>query len=517
MTDAELRDELMTLLVGRPRDDRHLAGLGGRAPRAPPRRPGAPGGRPGLRRRGGQGDPAPAAGRRRSSCASCSSRSRSAATSCRRARRWRRASCSSTAARTSTPSPRPSAPSASSTAAPGTYSWIPFGGGVRALPGRRLRPGRDADRAADAGRVGAPGGRRAHRGRPPARHHARPGARRQVRALAPLDGRSTTAGERSGAIHRLTCPPPVPDLFLQRDQPPGVPPLALDGERTLPDIPEENYWFRRHLVVYEWIARAHRRRERRRPRVRRGLRLRRAGRQRLQRRRRGRQPRRARARAAALPRAQPALRAQHGRDVLRAVRRRRLPADDRARPRPRRRARERQGRCCRPAGRRTCRRPTSSRWRPRAPSARATRGTCASTAREEFRALCAAHFGSVELYGLFHARRLRVHELALRAGWDRVHAALRVTEPFYDRFVPAISTRDFALRAERDLDRALDFVAVLEAMTDGRLAIVLHSHLPTSRASGRGRSARSGCGRRSRPPTCRCSTCCARARRSRCR
>jgi 2-polyprenyl-3-methyl-5-hydroxy-6-metoxy-1,4-benzoquinol methylase len=80
---------------------------------------------------------------------------------------------------------------------------------------------------------------------------------------------------------------------------------------------------------------------------------------------------------------------------------------------------------------------------------------------EEFRALCAGHFGSVELYGLFHARALRVHELALRAGWDRVHAALHVTKPFYDRFVPAISTRDFALRAERDLDRALDFVAVL--------------------------------------------------------
>src|SRR5436309_2702346 len=31
-------------------------------------------------------------------------------------------------------------------------------------------------------------------------------------------------------------------------------PLALTGERTLPDVPEENYWFRRHLVVYEWIA-----------------------------------------------------------------------------------------------------------------------------------------------------------------------------------------------------------------------------------------------------------------------
>ena len=36
--------------------------------------------------------------------------------------------------------------------------------------------------------------------------------------------------------------------YLQRDQPEGVPPLALTGERTLPDVPEENYWFRRHLV-----------------------------------------------------------------------------------------------------------------------------------------------------------------------------------------------------------------------------------------------------------------------------
>jgi len=44
------------------------------------------------------------------------------------------------------------------------------------------------------------------------------------------------------------------DLYLQQNQPPGVPPLALDGERTLPDVPEENYWFRRHLVVYDWIA-----------------------------------------------------------------------------------------------------------------------------------------------------------------------------------------------------------------------------------------------------------------------
>src|SRR5437588_3762788 len=42
--------------------------------------------------------------------------------------------------------------------------------------------------------------------------------------------------------------------YVQRDQPEGVPPLALTGERTLPDVPEENYWYRRHLVVYEWIA-----------------------------------------------------------------------------------------------------------------------------------------------------------------------------------------------------------------------------------------------------------------------
>ena len=66
----------------------------------------------------------------------------------------------------------------------------------------------------------------------------------------------------------------------------------------------------------------------------------------------------------------------------------------------------------------------------------------------------------VDLYGVFHARKLKAHELALRAGWDRMHAALGITKPFYDRFTPAISARDFVLRRE-DLDRALDFVAVL--------------------------------------------------------
>ena len=41
---------------------------------------------------------------------------------------------------------------------------------------------------------------------------------------------------------------------MQQNQPDGVPPLELTGERTLPDVPEENYWYRRHLAVYEWIA-----------------------------------------------------------------------------------------------------------------------------------------------------------------------------------------------------------------------------------------------------------------------
>jgi SAM-dependent methyltransferase len=82
--------------------------------------------------------------------------------------------------------------------------------------------------------------------------------------------------------------------------------------------------------------------------------------------------------------------------------------------------------------------------------------------REEFERLCREHFAGVELYGLFHARKLRVHEIALRIGWDRIHKGLRVSKPFYDRFTPAIAASDFALRpaSEADLDKALDFVAV---------------------------------------------------------
>jgi 2-polyprenyl-3-methyl-5-hydroxy-6-metoxy-1,4-benzoquinol methylase len=71
----------------------------------------------------------------------------------------------------------------------------------------------------------------------------------------------------------------------------------------------------------------------------------------------------------------------------------------------------------------------------------------------EFRELCERAFDRVELVGLFHERKLRAHDLALRAG-------VRLGERFYHRFVPAITAGDFALR-DRPLERALDLVAVL--------------------------------------------------------
>jgi SAM-dependent methyltransferase len=77
----------------------------------------------------------------------------------------------------------------------------------------------------------------------------------------------------------------------------------------------------------------------------------------------------------------------------------------------------------------------------------------------EFEQLCRGVFSDVQLLGLFHARKLRLHEFALACGWDAVHARLRITKPFYDRFTPAIAASDFALR-EAGLDRALDFLAV---------------------------------------------------------
>jgi SAM-dependent methyltransferase len=81
---------------------------------------------------------------------------------------------------------------------------------------------------------------------------------------------------------------------------------------------------------------------------------------------------------------------------------------------------------------------------------------------EEFRQLCEGHFPRVEMLGLFHAGKLRAHEIAIRLGWDRVHKGLRLTAPFYDRFTPAIAASDFKLQPG-NLDRALDFLVVCHA------------------------------------------------------
>ncbi len=35
---------------------------------------------------------------------------------------------------------------------------------------------------------------------------------------------------------------------------PGRTPLTLTGERTMPDVPDENYWFQRHVVAYDHAA-----------------------------------------------------------------------------------------------------------------------------------------------------------------------------------------------------------------------------------------------------------------------
>jgi hypothetical protein len=82
---------------------------------------------------------------------------------------------------------------------------------------------------------------------------------------------------------------------------------------------------------------------------------------------------------------------------------------------------------------------------------------------DEFRSLCESVFDRVELFGLFHAGRLRLHDWALRMGWDRLHPRMGITQIFYDRFTAAITAEDFLLKPEAEckLDRALDFVAVL--------------------------------------------------------
>jgi 2-polyprenyl-3-methyl-5-hydroxy-6-metoxy-1,4-benzoquinol methylase len=246
---------------------------------------------------------------------------------------------------------------------------------------------------------------------------------------------------------------------VQRDQPRGVPPLALTGERTLPDVPAENYWFRRHLAVYEWIAE----------------------------------------RCAGLDVVDMACGEGYGTAALarRAARVTGVEANletfeharlKYSRPGVRfvRNAVEWHSEPCdavvflqtiehvqdpravldhfkemlRPGGTVYVSTPNLLTLAPPGAHKSDNPWHLREYRAEEFRALCAGSFDQVDLLGLFHARKLRAHELALRAGWDRVHAALGVTKAFYDRFTPAISAADFALRPG-PLDRALDFVAVL--------------------------------------------------------
>ncbi len=274
-------------------------------------------------------------------------------------------------------------------------------------------------------------------------------------------------------------PAPAP-LILQRDQPEGVPPLPLTGERTLPDVPEENYWFRRHLIVYEWIAaqvkglraidmacgegygadvlarcarsvvgvdanpeaHEHAKLRYRRP----NLRFERDLIETFA------------ERADAVVFLQTIEHLQDAPAALEHFRSLVAPADSAT-------AAVRSGGSAGPEGQPGVVFVSTPNVLTLAPKG-AERSDNPWHVHEyragEFRDLCQAAFGSVELYGLFHARKLRVHELALKLGWDAVHPRLRLTKPFYDRFTPAISVRDFALRrsSECDLDGALDFLAV---------------------------------------------------------
>jgi 2-polyprenyl-3-methyl-5-hydroxy-6-metoxy-1,4-benzoquinol methylase len=247
----------------------------------------------------------------------------------------------------------------------------------------------------------------------------------------------------------------------QRDQPEGVPPLALTGERTLPDVPAENYWFRRHLVVYEWIA----------------------------------------ARVAGLRVIDMACGEGYGSDVLAASASHVTGVD--ANPEAHEHARLRYPRAnlrferalvetfgeradaivflqtiehlrepdaalahfrslLEVGGTLYVSTPNVLTLAPRGAERSDNPWHVCEYRAHEFDQLCRRSFGSVELHGVFHARKLRAHELALRLGWDGVHRRLRLSRAFYDRFTPAISTRDFSIRgaSEANLDASLDLLAV---------------------------------------------------------
>ena len=98
--------------------------------------------------------------------------------------------------------------------------------------------------------------------------------------------------------------------------------------------------------------------------------------------------------------------------------------------------------------------------------------------RREFRSLCEAMFARCSCSASSTPASCALHELALKAGWDRVHPALRLTQPFYDRFTPAISARDFACGRAARAGARLRRRAAAMSPDRGGLALVLHSHMP---------------------------------------
>jgi 2-polyprenyl-3-methyl-5-hydroxy-6-metoxy-1,4-benzoquinol methylase len=253
----------------------------------------------------------------------------------------------------------------------------------------------------------------------------------------------------------------APELYLQRDQPPGVPPLALDGERTLPDVPEENYWFQRHVAVYDWVA----------PQV--------AGRRVIDMASgEGYGADRLAARAASVvgveanPDAFEHARLRYTRPNLRFER---SMVEVYAEPcdaivflqtiehvQDPGAVLEHFAAMLASDGAVFVSTPNVLTLAPPGAERSGNPWHVREYRPDAFRDLCTAHFAHVELYGLFHARKLAVHAFALeRLRWDAIHRRLGITRRFYDRFVPAISARDFALRAGRDLTTALDLVAVL--------------------------------------------------------
>jgi SAM-dependent methyltransferase len=253
------------------------------------------------------------------------------------------------------------------------------------------------------------------------------------------------------------------NAYVQQNQPAGVPPLELTGERTLPDVPAENYWFRRHLAVYEWIAR----------RVEGGCVLDMACGEGY-----GSAVLAGTAREVVGVDANPEAH-EHARLRYRAAnlrferglvetfgKERRFDAvvflqtiehvhDPRA-------VLEHFRSILAPHGVAYVSTPNVLTLAPDGAAKSGNPWHLKEYRAEEVDSLCGSVFTDVQLLGVFHARKLWVHELGLWLGWDALHRRLGLTKPFYDRFTPAIAASDFALRRTR-LDAALDFLAVCRA------------------------------------------------------